>query len=66
MTVVTDMEVARARAAGAYAARRDRPITACPYDPAGDPRQKVLALAFVRGYRHKRPPTSVDYNGDDE
>jgi hypothetical protein len=65
MTTIDPVETARAKAAGQYAARRRLPATACPYDPAGDARQKVLAASWVRGYLHTRPP-STDYNGDDE
>lgn len=62
---MTSIDTDRARAAGAYAARRQLPVTACPYDPA-DPQQRTLAANFVRGYLHQRPPTQVDYNGDDD
>ncbi|MGR6915417.1 hypothetical protein ACU635_14325 [[Actinomadura] parvosata] len=38
-----------------YAALRRVPITGCPYDPAGDDRQRALALLWVRIYRRYRP-----------
>lgn len=46
-----------ARLAGGYAARRQLPLTACPYDPASsDPAERLRASAWVRGYHHWRPP----------
>lgn len=34
-----------------WAALSRRPITECPYDPAGDGRNRALALLWVRIYR---------------
>ncbi|GAB2918646.1 hypothetical protein ACFMQL_20515 [Nonomuraea fastidiosa] len=41
-----------------WAATNRRPITDCPYDPAGDARQRALALLWVRVYRRNRPAGS--------
>jgi hypothetical protein len=62
-STVTDRELATARVAGAFAARRGLDSKRCPYDPAGDARQRTLASAWMRAYLHTRPPAgSVDYS----
>lgn len=38
-----------------YAALRRMPINNCPYNPAGDDRQRALTLLWVRIYRRYRP-----------
>lgn len=44
-----------AAALGTRAARADAGLTACPYDPAGDDRQRVLANVWVRAYLAESP-----------
>ncbi|SDL73413.1 hypothetical protein SAMN05421874_12831 [Nonomuraea maritima] len=34
-----------------WAALTRRPVTECPYNPAGDARQRALAFLWVRIYR---------------
>lgn len=50
-------------AAGRSAARQLLEITACPYDPNGDPVEREQARIWVGAYLSARPPTldSVDY-----
>ena len=50
-------ELQMAALAGHLAATADLPITVCPYDANGDPAQRALALAFVRAYTRRLPPT---------
>jgi hypothetical protein len=45
-----------------FAARRGAPVTNCPYDPAGDDRNRALALLWITVYRRYRP-AAVDYSG---
>jgi hypothetical protein len=48
--------------AARFAATTGQPVTACPYDPAGDGRQHLLALIFVREYLRLRPSSAVDHD----
>ncbi|GAA3144881.1 hypothetical protein GCM10010466_39960 [Planomonospora alba] len=41
---------------GRLAARRGLPVTACPYDPGRDDRNRALALLWVRSWRRHRTP----------
>lgn len=62
------VESATAAAArlGRRAAQLDRPVTDCPYDPAGDPQQRAAAYVWVRTYLHWHPtPGAVNYQGED-
>ncbi|WP_162795825.1 hypothetical protein [Nonomuraea lactucae] len=52
---LTDLERRAAITTARYAALRRLPITGCPYDPAGDDRQRALTLLWVRIYRRYRP-----------
>ncbi len=63
--MVTTVELGQARTLGSYAAGRQLPATSCPFDPAGDARQRALASSWVRGYLHRRPPRQIDYNDDE-
>ncbi|MEW1843148.1 Rmf/CrpP family protein [Nonomuraea angiospora] len=53
---LTDLDRRTAITTARWAATHDRPITECPYDPAGDARARALALLWVRTYRRYRPP----------
>lgn len=48
-------DVERARTLGAFAAGHGRPLTGCPFNAAGTPRERMLAAAWVRGFFHRRP-----------
>lgn len=52
-------ELLAARAAGQRAYRAGDPFTLCPHDPGGDRRQRVLATAWLQGYRR----TEADETG---
>ncbi|WP_018348219.1 hypothetical protein [Longispora albida] len=56
-------ELLAAMRAARFAARRGLPLTVCPYDPAGSPRDRVLARRWVAAYLAEQPhtPGSVDY-----
>lgn len=52
---LTDLDRRAAITTARWAAQRSRPITECPYDPAGDARSRALAVLWVRTYRRYRP-----------
>lgn len=61
-----DKVAERAAKLGKFAAQRDKPLTACPYDPAGSPQQRVAAAAWVRAWHHWHPtPGLIDHGTDD-
>lgn len=62
MTAPTDREREYAARAGRFAAARGLPVTVCPYPPNGGPRDRVLLLAFARGYLTRVPAGLVDYD----
>lgn len=45
--------------AGAYTAAAGLPVTACPYDPEGDPVERAQAVLFVRAYAQIHPATQA-------
>lgn len=47
---VTDQQLNQARRIAVEAARRGRPLTACPWPANGTPDERRLALAFVRAW----------------
>ncbi|MEU7855253.1 hypothetical protein [Nonomuraea sp. NPDC049141] len=53
---LSDLDRRAAITTARWAVTRDRPITECPYDPAGDARNRALALLWVRTYRSYLPP----------
>lgn len=59
-TIPTDAERGIARRAARLAARFGKPISACPWDPHGDTRARLLAVEFVREFR-RHVPSSTDY-----
>lgn len=62
-STVTAAELAIARTGGTFAARRQLDLKSCPYDPAGDARQRTLASTWMRAYLRTRPPAGVvDYS----
>lgn len=64
-STATEIERQTAVLGGKLAGRTLRPITACPYRlHDADGRSRILALAWVRGYRSTRPPgLGVSYAG---
>jgi hypothetical protein len=65
MTTPTRVETLRAMRAARFAARRDLPATACPFDPGGDERDQRLARVWLRTYLELRPPQAgtIAYDG---
>ena len=62
----TDAERRRVASAARVAADAGTPITVCPFDPNGTPRERILALTWVREYLDAQiEEPAVDY-GDDE
>lgn len=51
-------QLRQAALAGYTAARARSPISVCPYDVAGDPVQRTLAVAFVRAYARLLRPSA--------
>lgn len=47
---VNRLEVARDMAAGYRAGKAGEPVTACPFDPAGEPTEQFRVAAWMRGY----------------
>jgi hypothetical protein len=62
---VTAQQLEQARRFAIEAARRGRPVTACPYNANGTPEQRRLALAFVRAYLAETDDVT-DYGDDAE
>jgi hypothetical protein len=65
-STVTEAELDAARRGAEFAARRRIPASRCPFDPAGDARQKTLASAWMRAYLHRNPPADGRVSYDDE
>ncbi|MEV1003410.1 hypothetical protein [Nonomuraea sp. NPDC050202] len=53
---LTDLDRRAAITTARWAALHARPVTDCPYDPAGDARARALAVLWLRIYRRYRPP----------
>lgn len=51
---VNRLQVARDMAAGYRAAQAGEPVTACPFDPDGDPTEQLHVAAWMRGYVRAR------------
>lgn len=51
---VSEMDRRAAITSARFAARRRLPLSACPYDSAGDGRNRALALLWARIYRRYR------------
>jgi hypothetical protein len=47
----TDIEKRFAYMGGRLAVRTGKPVKSCPYKPSAGPKQLILTLWFVRGYR---------------
>jgi hypothetical protein len=58
---VDELSLDRARALGAFAARRRLAVTSCPWK-GDDPRARTLGFAWMNAYLHYRPPFNVDYS----
>lgn len=43
-------QAGRDLAAGYRAGAAGEPVTACPFDPAGDPAEQLRVAAWMRGY----------------
>lgn len=57
------LDLARAMRAGAEAAARGEPLTACPHDPRSeDNRTRLLAAVWMRSHNRRTDPP-VDYDG---
>jgi hypothetical protein len=52
---MTSVERDRAVRAARFAAAAGLPVSACPYSPTGDARDKLLALVWVRTYLAASP-----------
>lgn len=54
--IVTKLDLDRAAALGAYAARRRLDVTSCPWKTAENARTRALAFSWMNAYLHRRPP----------
>jgi hypothetical protein len=57
--MITDRQRRHAGLAGYLAAKRNLDVTACPYNPANGPDDRVRALVWIRAYRRQKdtPPS---------
>lgn len=57
-------DVARAMREGSEAGAAGRPASECPYDPAGEDDERLLATLWLRMHR-RHVPFPVDFTTDD-
>ncbi|MEU4234175.1 hypothetical protein AB0F17_58715 [Nonomuraea sp. NPDC026600] len=62
---LTEQQTAAAVRHAQFCARRDMPMTGCPYAGREDDTSRALAQVWVRAYLQVRPPAAdaVDYSG---
>ncbi|GIG63636.1 hypothetical protein Lfu02_80080 [Longispora fulva] len=60
----TRVELLAALRAGRFAGRRGLGLNKCPYNPAGDGRDRIVARRWVGAYlaEHPHDPGVVDYD----
>ena len=64
MVTVTKLDLDRAAALGAFAARRQLAVTSCPWKGGDNSKSRALTFAWMNAYLHRRPPFgTVDFEG---